>query len=579
MSKPPQIGIDAILGDVTPRTCDEYPDHLQAAASEEADASRRAKLELLADICTFHLRPESPLDPFGPMWQTTGRHSLIPADLNEGQLNTLKELAADVRDPDLRARVCDTLWVTQRDHSAATEAVKAYLEAGQTLLKEKHVAATARLERAARLSLLLGRKTPIFSEASSQLLRVLSDGPRELGLQLPLLELARELRLGEPEEMSKLARVHGDEALTGGNPFDAADLFQLEADWHASRDAQEDRSKALERKAEAYAQAARSATSAMVSTMWMEKAVSTYRSAGNRERFEELHRELLEVQKRVPSEMGAFSAEIDLTEAVRHAQRFVKDRPWPEVLLYFTGIVELINPSELRKDVERQLENHPLLGLITATSVDPEGRTVHQQPAAFGDPNEAETAIFALCCRQADLHRQLTVPGAILPARQVVLREHSCSERSLRRLVQHSPAVPPGREWSFAKGLHAGFCGDMLTATHLLLPQVEHSIRTTLADRGALVRTVEPDGTQRLFGLGRLLTTPDAVRVYGETITFELRSLLTDPAGSNLRNEALHGLEPDSYYLQEPAVFYFWWLALRLCLWPILSSGSDSITD
>jgi hypothetical protein len=56
--------------------------------------------------------------------------------------------------------------------------------------------------------------------------------------------------------------------------------------------------------------------------------------------------------------------------------------------------------------------------------------------------------------------------------------------------------VPEGHEGIYARGLFAGFKGDFLTATHLLVPQFESSIRHVLSQCGVVVSKLDRFGIQ-----------------------------------------------------------------------------------
>ena len=58
---------------------------------------------------------------------------------------------------------------------------------------------------------------------------------------------------------------------------------------------------------------------------------------------------------------------------------------------------------------------------------------------------------------------------------------------------------------------------------------------------------------------------PEFVTTFGEDLAFDLKGLLNERAGFNLRNEALHGLM-GYWEFYGPTSCYFWWLTLRLCL-------------
>ena len=65
-----------------------------------------------------------------------------------------------------------------------------------------------------------------------------------------------------------------------------------------------------------------------------------------------------------------------------------------------------------------------------------------------------------------------------------------------------------------------------------------------------------------------LLRMPETTEAFGDDIVFELRGILTEEFGSNLRNLMAHGLLMDGE-CYAPAIEYLWWLLLRLCVIPL----------
>lgn len=122
----------------------------------------------------------------------------------------------------------------------------------------------------------------------------------------------------------------------------------------------------------------------------------------------------------------------------------------------------------------------------------------------------------------------------------------------------------------FAKGLHAGFENDFVTAAHLLIPQVENSIRHLLTMQGVIVSGFDR-GIQDERSLNTTLYTPEAVKLFGEDIVFDLQGLFVERFGSNLRNRMAHGLMDHTEFLSGNVV-YLWWLVLHLCCLPIYAS-------
>jgi len=125
------------------------------------------------------------------------------------------------------------------------------------------------------------------------------------------------------------------------------------------------------------------------------------------------------------------------------------------------------------------------------------------------------------------------------------------------------------------RGIHAGFHGDFLVAAHLLVPQVENSIRHVLAGNGVDVSNLMSDGTQPVKILGPLFGLAETTAIFGESICFELRGLLIEKMGCDFRNHVAHGFvsEADCY---GDASVNLWWIVLRLCLIPILNGLETS---
>jgi len=126
-----------------------------------------------------------------------------------------------------------------------------------------------------------------------------------------------------------------------------------------------------------------------------------------------------------------------------------------------------------------------------------------------------------------------------------------------------SPVVPHGREGIVGKGLFAGFEKDFVTATHLLVPQVEHVVRWHLKARNVKTTVLDANGIENEVGLSSLLDLSEVEEIFGKDLTFELKALFADPFGPNLRNEVAHGLlEYDA--AQSVYAIYAWWFFFRL---------------
>lgn len=167
---------------------------------------------------------------------------------------------------------------------------------------------------------------------------------------------------------------------------------------------------------------------------------------------------------------------------------------------------------------------------------------------------------------------QIRTKGFIEPARNIILLEHPARISELYDLMMNHPFIPEGREFIVTRGLHAGLTGDFLTATHFLIQQIEESVRFMLIRCGIVPSSFTDKGIQDEYNLNKLLKdekfTAKLNGIFGEDFIFDLRCLLVERFGANLRNDMAHGLIEHNLFYSYAAI-YFWWLTLRFYLLPV----------
>jgi Domain of unknown function (DUF4209) len=98
-----------------------------------------------------------------------------------------------------------------------------------------------------------------------------------------------------------------------------------------------------------------------------------------------------------------------------------------------------------------------------------------------------------------------------------------------------------------------------------LVPQIENSLRWVLHNLGTIPSSIDDDGIEEDWPLQRCLNHQKVNECLGADLVFELRSLLIEKGGPNLRNLLAHGLlDAPTCYLVEG--FYVWWLMIRMVL-------------
>jgi len=344
----------------------------------------------------------------------------------------------------------------------------------------------------------------------------------------------------------------------------------------------EGETKALVKAAETYVREAELSAIAekpshLVASSHVQSAIEAYRRiGGHKDRVEELHDILISYQKKSLDEMGLIKSDgIDLSEAVKDSIKRVKGRPFYDAIFDFVLMVPSPRVSELKKQVEESAAKYPMQHLVSGVVVNENGKVVARHSNMFSDdPEEREKAIQENMYRQASFHHQIYTHSLIEPVRVQLNLEHPIKLDNFMRIVSNNPFVPPGREYIFAQGLKAGMDGEYLTAIHLLIPQVENSLRHILTQMGEVTSGIDSQGIQDERSLNITLYSESILKVFDEDIVFDLKGLLVERFGANLRNRMAHGLmDYNSFYSVE--IPYLWCLVLKLCCLPIIQNLRD----
>ena len=96
--------------------------------------------------------------------------------------------------------------------------------------------------------------------------------------------------------------------------------------------------------------------------------------------------------------------------------------------------------------------------------------------------------------------------GMIEPSRRVIHHEHPLDHSDFRLLAEIGPFVPGDRGALFALGFTRFFGGDFVSALHILVPQLENSLRYFLNLAGVEPSTIHSDMTQENRTLSVILT-------------------------------------------------------------------------
>ena len=568
--------------DHCPKKCceDYYECFKKEMEGIEKNSPKERVYSVLGSITSLHLNINSKEEPLQTSFATPYWRLPNLDDFTDSQLNVLEEILPTIEDNELKARISDSLWVKKRNYKMVEIAVNSYLESAKILEDGINWCPCAsRLERAIQLSKSINNEE-LFLKAIKAIEETINRCKDAGLLYLPaeLMDLLLEYKQGDSMkyiDYSEKAAIYCENKERGSTHYwdKARDYWKLKSKWHKLEEDETKKVEAMKNYAEAYVKEAEDdikvdPPSYANASFRIKSAIEVYRELGNmRERELELHRLLAEYQKKSTQEMQSHTFEIDISDEVKRAKELVKGKSILDALFSLASTDLFIKVTKLKEHVKESAKHFPAQFIFATSMVNDQGRTVGDRPSGSSSKEEeVERAIQAEMTRTAIMHQTHFAQSCVEPARHQINLEHNVRVKDFLNIVSESPFVPIDRELIYARGLHAGIQGDFLPSTHLLIPQIEYSLRYVLTQRGIVVTNLDSEGLQEEPSLNTIFTRhkEPLVGIFNEEIIFYLQALLVERFGANLRNDVSHGLLNHNQFYSLIGS-YLWWITLHLC--------------
>jgi Domain of unknown function (DUF4209) len=271
---------------------------------------------------------------------------------------------------------------------------------------------------------------------------------------------------------------------------------------------------------------------------------------------------------------------VDVSKAVEAAKGSVKGKSLRDAIFAMALGHPVTNPTKLRERVTDIMNKYPMTHLFPATFTTRDGRVMaHKPPGLSTDEETREAAIQAEMFHQASsIDWNLRAQAYIDVCRQQINEEHEPALQDLHFLVLHNPFIPPDHEALFLKGIIAGFRGDFDITAHFLVPQIEESIRYILQSAGYVTSKLDSKLIQEQRLLGTLLSLPETAEILHADHVFELRGILCEKFGYDLRNRLAHGFVTYQECWSAD-VLNLWWLVIRLLSFPAARKAKEEASN
>ncbi|HIF9372808.1 TPA: DUF4209 domain-containing protein [Photobacterium damselae] len=542
------------------------------AAQQESVPAR-----LLATACSMHFTPRDPKAPFKPKFIFEDRRGLIASDFSEESLTALKDFCPEVENHELRARLADIAWITKSgtiEH--AYMAIEAYLESARQLADESDswVLPCERIERALRLSCIFRRdnKRPDLFENVSQFLLEQFEVHKESKkcfFAIRLLTLCLEFSLKETdwiyEQALELARL----LFERGDYDSSINANEIALDAAMSMRDKKKEIATWQSISECHVKAAEHYQQGMIAAGRLLKAIDALSKVpGTKEQRLALYEEMREQQIESLHDLGLIVTDgQDISKLVNTAIANVQSVDLFDAIFRLGTITRPSNIGQLREHAVEQMQTS-ISWIFGMTHLDHEGMTTAVIPASLGiKDDENGLQCWSIMMRNIGIEHQLGVQGKIMPALNEVTTKYVVTEEAIEQICSNHPFIPDGHEEYFVKGLLAGFNRDFMTACHLLVPQIENSLRYLARQKGEEPSTLHGDGSQERNGIKALLGHQAIIDTLGADLTTNLQVVLLDKVYGDLRNQLSHGYVPASTYWGTAPKF-LWWLVLHIVMIP-----------
>lgn len=555
----------------------------EAAELEEGASSLRTRtLRVMARATSAMLDPDSWDEPFTPAVEWSGKRTVIPSDLEQSELTLLADVLPLVEPAVLKARIADVVWTygRPRDPSTAVVATEAYLAVP---MDWDAWARTGRdgCRRATQLARHQGKAgAAALKTIATKLLEFLSTGEGPAFLESQVSQVLRstgQVTAGQATELGRRLAARAAE-MSAAHPSERALLREASA-WLHRANMDEEALSCQVRIADSYSAEAEARVlgerGALVATGRLEQSLAVLRSLPRKYRDAHGLDEVLAERQRRLRELRQYSLEemtpvghstVDVQEWVTRAREHVSGRDRPVALFALARIAPLFDVAEQTEDVRSHLADS-LLRLMSRSTLSSDARKVADRVSDVGEAPSEQEVVEELVRRNT--HRiGLVVQALIVPATESLTAEHRFDMAFVEGVCRESPTVPIRQVHQWARGLWHGLNGDFPSAVCMLVPQVEQMLRMHLKDHGVHTLFIGDRGVETEKALGALLDTEEATTILGPNLVFELRAVLLEQVGPNLRNELAHGLLTDGTIWSAPSV-YVWWLCLRMVLAPL----------
>ncbi|MBP1950681.1 DUF4209 domain-containing protein [Virgibacillus litoralis] len=554
--------------------CFDYRQEL-LKLTDGLDGTEKEVIQLITDILSYHMNKKDPKQPFEPYAIFDGKKSAALSDLSQQDIKTLINLYPYFEDSEIKARISDVIWTRNKIYKYGQDAIDNYLISAARLEDwDQWTVFSDKIERALQLALFFGRDNDKVDQVNTfikeAIIKINGEDPLYLtGKLVELLLEQKDIDVGQfiiILESKVLRNLEETEYSIAKYYMELlAKCYQRLGNNDKYKGTIERIAMAYEEEAEYLSEDGNKNNVAIIRLL--EDAIKTYRKIpGKKQKNDEILSKLEIFKKKMSENLQQFSHNMDITNVVTEIEKSFRGKEKLVCIAKLAFIQSINTKSSLEKRVNELHKSSPIAYLVNREIIDNDGKRIISMPDLnSGSEEERMEALEAHMLMEAANNHSIQSGILINHALRIISNDHEIDRKDIEFLVTNNMFVPLGREKIFVEGLYEGFKGNFLKAIHLLIPQIENSFREIARMCGDIVTTYENDGKEQAKSLNSIFELPNFVAAFDKDLLFDLRSLLTEKYGSNMRNKLAHGLLSYEEASSSTISLYVWWIGLRLC--------------
>lgn len=474
--------------------------------------------------------------------------------VNEDTITYWEKRSQSTNNSILKARYAGLVWdlslsaTGKRPHySLAHRCCEAILEIAEQKSLKYDVHGIKKLKRALSIAISLD-SAELIQRTKEAILKyedlIAEDSkPGLWGFSFDLLVGNKKVNLSGEEEIEIIDALEARlQRLKDGEPWPCEPAAERLARYYRAKGLEGDCSRVIKTLGSTFEQAANN-VAPLVASSWLEHMHHVYIQFNLKAEAERVARSIRELGPKVRKDMKAIG--IFFHEMKSPREEFdayieqMMDGDLEQALARIT-----IRNIPRRGEVENQLQDlakqAPISFLFHRRITDHQGRMV----AVVGS---LEDDLDGNIVRQMSQNMAKTVMFLSAALDQAISKFCLTDEVILNYLFQ-APIFTAQQKELLSRGILAYLEKEYVVAVHVLIPQIEASIRNLVEMSGGAVLKRGRGGGFQLRALHEILDSEQVKRALGEDATLYFKVVLTDQRGWNIRNDVCHGFSPHDQF-------------------------------